>query len=82
MNKAAFSNLKVVQLSGGSFVFVSQVDSASQQQLGSVLATQQEVLQKLNELRWVAAHVAVDVWTSRWFCEKTRRILDTAEKTK
>ncbi|CAF97157.1 unnamed protein product, partial [Tetraodon nigroviridis] len=28
-----------------------QVDSASQQQLGSVLATQQEVLQKLNELR-------------------------------
>lgn len=47
-NKAAFSDINAVQLSGGS---ISQMDSASQQQLGSVLATQQEVLKNLNELR-------------------------------
>lgn len=69
-NKAAFLNLKAVQLSGSSLVFVSQMDSASQQQLGSVLATQQEVLKNLNELRWVVALVTVDVWTSCCFCKK------------
>lgn len=69
-NKAAFSTLKAVQLSGSWLVFVSQVDSASQQQLGSVLATQQEVLNNLNELRWVA----VDVWTSCCFCHKNMKV--------
>ena len=72
MNKGAFSNLRAVQLSGSSLVFDSQMDSASQQQLASVLATQDEVLKNLNELRWVATLVAVDFWTRCCFCKKKK----------
>ncbi len=32
-------------------VFLFKLDAASQQQLGSIVATQQEVLKTLNELR-------------------------------
>lgn len=83
-NKAAFSNLKAVRFSGSSLVFVFQMDSASQHQLGSVLATQQEVLKSLNELRWVPA--LVDVWTS-CFCKKKHEggsliLLEKKHKTK
>lgn len=52
------------------FFGVLKMDSARQLQLDSVLATQQEVLKNLNDLRWVTALLAVEVWTSCCFFNK------------
>lgn len=77
--KQLFQPSKPFRSRAALWFLISQMDSASQQQLGSVLATQQEVLKNLDELRWVA----VDVWTGCCFCKKKikikklRWILDT-----